>query len=132
MDQLSADERKDNFSEVIPEGYTAEQAEAEANRCLECGCHDYFECKLIDYAREYGVDPDRMAGDKNTIEYEDEHPFIVRDPNKCILCGLCVRVCDEVMGIGALGLVNRGFDTVERMSYRRSSGKNIHGQGSSC
>ena len=119
MDQLSADERKDNFSEVIPEGYTAEQAEAEANRCLECGCHDYFECKLIDYAREYGVDPDRMAGDKNTVEYEDEHPFIVRDPNKCILCGLCVRVCDEVMGIGALGLVNRGFDTVVKPNLEK-------------
>ena len=31
--------------------------------------------------------------------------------NKCILCGLCVRTCDEVMGVGALGLVSRGFDT---------------------
>ena len=119
MDQLSAAERKDNFSEVIPDGYTAEQAEAEANRCLECGCHDYFECKLIDYARQYGVDPDRFAGDKNTVEYEDEHPFIVRDPNKCILCGLCVRVCDEVMGVGALGLVNRGFDTVVKPNLEK-------------
>ncbi len=112
MPQLSAEERKDNFSEVIPEGYSAEDAEKEANRCLECGCHDYFECRLISLANEYGVEPSRFAGDKNTVEYEDDHPFIVRDPNKCILCGLCVRVCDEVMGVGALGLVNRGFDTV--------------------
>lgn len=112
MPQLSADERRDNFSEVIPDGYTPEQAEAEAARCLECGCHDYFECKLIDFAHQYDVHPERFKGDKNTIEYEDDHPFIVRDPNKCILCGLCVRVCDEVMGVGALGLVKRGFDTV--------------------
>ena len=34
------------------------------------------------------------------------------DPNKCILCGLCVRACEEVMGVGALGFVQRGFDTV--------------------
>ena len=110
--QLSAEERKDNFSEVIPCGFTEEQAVAEASRCLECGCHDYFECKLIDFANQYDVHPERFAGEKSTIEYEDDHPFIVRDPNKCILCGLCVRVCDEVMGVGALGLVHRGFDTV--------------------
>lgn len=110
--QLTPGERRDNFAEVIPEGFTAEEAEREANRCLECGCHDYYECKLIDLANQYSVDPDRFKGDKNRIEFEDDHPFILRDPNKCILCGLCVRVCDEVMGIGALGLVNRGFDTV--------------------
>ncbi|MBQ3322245.1 MAG: FAD-dependent oxidoreductase [Firmicutes bacterium] len=119
MPQLSAEERKGNFSEVIPDGYTPEEAEREANRCLECGCHDYFECKLIDLAHQYDVEPSRFDGDKNTIEYEDEHPFIVRDPNKCILCGLCVRVCDEVMGIGALGLVHRGFDTVVKPNLEK-------------
>ncbi|MBE6029316.1 MAG: molybdopterin oxidoreductase [Clostridiales bacterium] len=119
MPQLSAEQRKGNFSEVIPEGYTPEEAEQEANRCLECGCHDYFECKLIDLAHQYDVEPSRFAGDKNTIEYDDEHPFIVRDPNKCILCGLCVRVCDEVMGIGALGLVHRGFDTVVKPNLEK-------------
>ena len=111
MNQLEAEERKDNFTEVVF-GYDEEEAVKEASRCLECGCHDYFECKLIDYANKYDVNPERLAGDKNVIEFEDNHPFIVRDPNKCILCGLCVRVCDEVMGVGALGLVDRGFDTV--------------------
>ena len=119
MPQLSPEERKDNFTEVIPDGYTAEQAEAEANRCLECGCHDYFECKLIDLANQYDVHPERLAGDINRIEFEDDHPFIVRDPNKCILCGLCVRVCDEVMGVGALGLVHRGFDTVVKPNLEK-------------
>ena len=112
LPQLSPEERKNNFSEVIPCAFTEEQAMAEASRCLECGCHDYFECKLIDFANQYDVHPERFAGDKNTTEYGDDHPFIVRDPNKCILCGLCVRVCDEVVGVGALGLVHRGFDTV--------------------
>lgn len=110
--ELSPEERKDNFSEVVPCAFTEEQAVAEANRCLECGCHDYYECKLIDFANQYDIKPERFKGEKSTIEYKDDHPFIVRDPNKCILCGLCVRVCDEIMGVGALGLVNRGFDTV--------------------
>lgn len=118
MDQLEAEERKDNFTEVVF-GYDEEQALKEASRCLECGCHDYFECKLINYANQYDVHPERLAGDKNVIEFEDNHPFIVRDPNKCILCGLCVRVCDEVMGVGALGLVNRGFDTVVKPSLEK-------------
>ncbi|MDY4060134.1 MAG: FAD-dependent oxidoreductase [Anaerovoracaceae bacterium] len=110
--QLSADERKDNFTEIIYGGLTEDQAIAEANRCLQCGCHDYFECKLIDYSNLYNVEPERWAGEKSLVDFEDEHPFIVRDPNKCIKCGLCVRVCDEVMGRAALGLVHRGFDTV--------------------
>ncbi|MEE0741242.1 MAG: NAD(P)-binding protein [Emergencia sp.] len=118
-DQLTAAERKDNFSEVVYDGLTEDQALAEASRCLECGCHDYYECKLIDFANEYDVKPDRFAGDKNMIEFVDDHPFIVRDPNKCILCGLCVRVCDEVMGVGALGLVNRGFDTVVKPNLEK-------------
>ncbi|MEG0918584.1 MAG: FAD-dependent oxidoreductase [Anaerovoracaceae bacterium] len=116
---LEAKERKDNFLEVIPAGYTEEEAIDEADRCLECGCHDYYECKLIDFANQYDVKPDRFAGEKNAIEFEDDHPFIVRDPNKCILCGLCVRVCDEVMGIGALGLVDRGFDTVVKPNLEK-------------
>lgn len=111
MEQLNAEERKGNFTEVVF-GYDEEQAVEEAHRCLECGCKDYFECKLIAYANMYGVQPDRFAGDINEVEFHDEHPFILRDPNKCILCGLCVRACDEVMGVGALGLVKRGFDTV--------------------
>ena len=111
-DQLNAAERKDNFSEVVFGGLTEEQAVKEAGRCLECGCHDYFECKLIELSNQYGVKSDRFCGEKTMNRFDDDHPFIVRDPNKCILCGLCVRVCDEVMGVGALGLVNRGFDTV--------------------
>ena len=111
-EQLNAEERKDNFSEVVYDGLTEDQAVREASRCLECGCHDYFECKLVNFANEYNVEPARFDGEKNLCDFEDMHPFILRDPNKCILCGLCVRVCDEVMGVGALGLVNRGFDTV--------------------
>lgn len=118
-EQLTAAERKDNFSEVVYNGLTEDQAVAEASRCLECGCHDYYECKLVDFANQYDVQPDRLAGDKNLIEFEDDHPFIVRDPNKCILCGLCVRVCDEVMGVGALGLVHRGFDTVVKPTLEK-------------
>lgn len=112
MFHLSPEERKDNFLEVLPEGFDEERAKKDASRCLECGCHDYFECKLIKMAKEADVVPSRLTDDVKRIEFEDPHPFIVRDPNKCVLCGLCVRVCDEVVGSTALGFVERGINTV--------------------
>ncbi len=111
MPHLSADERKDNFLE-FNQGLSEEQAKKDASRCLECGCHDYFECKLIHMANQYQVEPARFQESVLKHEFRDDHPFIVRDPNKCILCNLCVRTCADMIGSGALGLVNRGFKTV--------------------
>lgn len=42
----------------------------------------------------------------------DEEPLFVRDMNKCILCGRCVQMCQDVRGVGAIGLINRGIDTI--------------------
>lgn len=111
MPHLSAEERKNNFNEVNL-GFTPEQAVKDAMRCLECGCGDFFECKLYNYANDYDVQPERFEGEVHYREQDDDHPFIVRNTDKCILCGLCVRVCDQVMDNGALGLVERGFDTI--------------------
>lgn len=110
--------RRHDFLEIAGR-MTPEQAKQEANRCLECGCQDYFECKLIHYAGQYQVDPRQLAGDKHPVLEHDEHPFIERDAAKCILCGLCIRICDEHMGVGALGLVHRGFDSLVKPEFGR-------------
>lgn len=100
--------RVQNFREA-EQGISPEGALKDGQRCLECGCFDSFECKLRDYATTYQARPERIGGEKH--DYETEvHPFILRDQNKCILCGLCVRVCSEVIGAEALGFVNRGFN----------------------
>ncbi len=111
MGHEAPEARKHHFEEVV-HGYEVQDAALEASRCLECGCHDVFECDLYSYANTYDVKPERFTGDKHALPLVDDHPYILRDPNKCILCGMCVRVCDEVMDNGALGLVNRGFETV--------------------
>ncbi|RLD66990.1 MAG: hypothetical protein DRI84_03560, partial [Bacteroidetes bacterium] len=99
-----------NFKEVEL-GYTEQQCLDEAERCLECGCGEYFDCDLQKYADEYGSEQDKYAGDYNEYHVDFSHPFIEIDNNKCILCSRCIRVCDELVGANALGLVNRGFAT---------------------
>ena len=111
MPVLEPEERKRSFAE-IELGLSEEMARKEAGRCLACGCQDVFECELRKLATGYGVDDSHYAGRKRHLTvYEAEHPYILRDPNKCILCGRCVRICDEVMGIGAFGFTSRGFST---------------------
>lgn len=111
------EERCQDFREVSP-GYREDEAMAEALRCLECGCQAYFDCRLLAYANQYDVVPGRLQGARHQEELlRYEHLFIQRDANKCILCGLCVRICDEVMGVGALGLVERGFDTTVKPEF---------------
>ncbi len=116
MSHTTPADRKGNFSEVV-HGYTEEQALKDAKRCLECGCGDVFECRLLNLANQYDVNPARIAGETHSRKVKEDHPFIDRNPDKCILCGLCVRVCDEVMGIDALGLVNRGFETIVQPEF---------------
>lgn len=111
MPHMAPADRKNNFKEVNY-GFTEEAAKKEAMRCLECGCHDYFECKLISYANDYDVKPSRFAGEKHSRNNENANDLISRNTDKCILCGLCVRVCEEVVGKSAIGLINRGFNTV--------------------
>lgn len=99
-----------NFKEVEI-GYSEEQAIHETRRCLECGCSEYETCDLRKYSTEYNVDQTKYKGDFNEFHLDFRHPFIEIDSNKCILCARCIRICNEVVGANALGLVNRGFET---------------------
>ena len=113
-------ERIKDFNEMNY-GFTEEQAQAEAKRCLECGCHDYYNCTLIKHVTACDVNPDRFAGAKRMTTAEDRLVAIERNDGKCILCGLCVRTCEEVAGKGLLGLVGRGFGTVIKPEFRDSA-----------
>ncbi len=114
-----AEERKHDFA-PINTGFTPEEAMKEASRCLECGCHDYKDCSLIRHANRYEIHPERFAGEKRRHTSETELVTIERDQGKCILCGLCVRVCNEVAKQGLLGLIGRGFTTVVKSEFRDS------------
>lgn len=86
-----------------------------ANHDRECTtCDKSGNCELQKYSEEYGVRKIQFP----TIQKEDfaaldtSNPSIVRDPNKCILCGACVRACKEFQGHAVLGFANRGSKTL--------------------
>ncbi|MBQ7505428.1 MAG: FAD-dependent oxidoreductase [Ruminococcus sp.] len=107
---LPADVRNKNFDEVSL-GFTEDEAKAEADRCLECGCREYYKCKLLNVAQRYDICPERFKGEMPQKYSHDENAFIERNTSKCILCGLCVRSCREVMKLSSIGLMGRGFKT---------------------
>ena len=117
MPHKAADVRIKDFNEMNL-GFSEEQARAEASRCLECGCHDYYSCSLIKHANRYEIHPERFAGQKRMTDSEKKLVVIERNQGKCILCGLCVRVCDEVAHQGLLGLIGRGFGTEVKPEFR--------------
>ncbi|MCK4548201.1 MAG: FAD-dependent oxidoreductase [Candidatus Eisenbacteria sp.] len=113
MCEIEVEERVGNFQEVAT-GYEYEDMMHESERCLSCGCLVSDDCKLRQYAGEYGVDMERFAGRVRKHKVDYRHPYIVYDPNKCILCTRCVRTCELVLPVSAIGLVGRGFNTEVR------------------
>lgn len=79
------------------------------NDCMTCiGTGD---CTLQELAYQYGIRDNRFAGEMRDHHRVDTNPFVVRQQNKCVLCGLCVRVCEEVQGVTAIGFAERGFES---------------------
>ena len=82
-----------------------------AAHCRDCTtCVKSGECVLQDLAHKMGIREVRFQDYKELKPVDYSSPAIVRDPNKCILCGNCVRVCSEVQGVGVLGFAHRGTD----------------------
>jgi len=74
--------------------------------CLYCARNG--NCDLAHLAREHGVRDRVYRGARKRKDKDSSSPAIVRDPEKCILCGKCVRVCEEIQGVSAIDFVNRG------------------------
>lgn len=82
-----------------------------AAHCRDCTtCMKSGECVLQDLAHKMGVREVRFQDYKEHKPVDYSSPSIVRDPNKCILCGNCVRVCSEIQDVGVLGFAHRGTD----------------------
>ncbi|RDY29532.1 [FeFe] hydrogenase, group A [Lachnotalea glycerini] len=92
-----------------------------SSHCRDCTtCQKNGKCSLQELAYRVGVHAVRFLNNKKKIPLDMSSPSIVRDPNKCILCGDCVRTCDEIQGIGAIDFAFRGSDTQVMPAFNRA------------
>jgi predicted molibdopterin-dependent oxidoreductase YjgC len=82
-------------------------------------CEKEGECELQRLVYEYGVEETLYPWERISFPVDDRSPLLRRDPDKCILCGRCVRICDEVQGVGELSFSNRGIKTVIDTDFHR-------------
>ena len=91
-----------------------------AAHCRDCTtCIKSGECVLQELAHRLGVRNIRFENTREQHELDFSSPSIVRDPNKCILCGNCVRACEEIQGIGALGFAFRGTEAMVMPAFNK-------------
>lgn len=82
-----------------------------SSHCRDCTtCEKSGDCRLQELALRFGVRHIRFEDTRPRYAIDSSSPSIVRDPNKCILCGDCIRVCDELQGMGILNFAYRGSD----------------------
>ncbi|MFA5553581.1 MAG: NADH-dependent [FeFe] hydrogenase, group A6 [Phycisphaerae bacterium] len=80
-------------------------------------CERDGNCELQRLAYAMGIRHRHFAGQRKHYEKDLSSPSVIRDPDKCVLCGRCVRICSEIQGVNALGQANRGFHTVVMPAY---------------
>ena len=92
-----------------------------AAHCRDCTtCDKHGNCTLQTLAYQLGVNTVRFANHREEMPVDHTSYAIVRDPNKCILCGNCVRVCNEIQGVGVLGFAHRGTDAMVTPAFNRN------------
>ncbi len=96
------------------------RAPSKAGRTTGCRfCPEKDACDLYDIAAYLGIEDIRLPIEYREREVRRDDPFIERDYNLCILCGRCVRVCDEIRGIHAVDFVNRGHETTIGTAFQQ-------------
>ena len=81
-----------------------------ANHDLNClTCRKNLNCRLQKYSKDLMIEHIRYEGEKTHYDKDFSSPSIVRDPDKCILCGKCIRVCNDIQTVYAIERFNRGF-----------------------
>lgn len=81
-----------------------------SHNCSCTTCQKSGSCHLQDLAVQFGINTVRFQDNRECGEFDDTSPAIVRDPTKCILCGDCVRVCSENIGMNIIDFAHRGYN----------------------
>lgn len=112
MPKLPPEERKTNF-EQIELGFPEDEARRGADLCLDCYCPANGTCDLQRYGIEYEVFENRFHGQAaHDYPADFRHDFIMREPNRCINCLRCVRICRLEVGSSCYDAMGRGWDSI--------------------
>ena len=87
------------------------------NDCM-C-CEAAGNCDLQEMAYQYNADLKRFPGEQWALPIREDNPFITFEPNKCIVCGRCTRICNEVVMAGTIDMTGRGFDAIPDTAFGR-------------
>jgi ferredoxin len=91
-------------------GHTRDEAAQESSRCLHCDCASSGNCVLQHYAQAYGADANHFRSERRLFEQQRQPGGIIFEPGKCILCGICVKLCEMAQEPLGLAFIGRGFD----------------------
>ncbi len=112
MPKLAPEERRTNF-EQIELGFAVDEARRGAGLCLDCYCPANGTCDLQRYSIDYEVFKNRFHGQEaHDYPADFRHDFIMREPNRCINCMRCVRICRLEVGASCYDAMGRGYDTI--------------------
>jgi len=118
--------------EEVDLGLEDDQALQEARRCMSCNCRKSEGCTLRRYSTEYGAEPYRFLGTRRRFEQDVSHAEVVYEPGKCIMCDVCVRICEEAGEELGLAIEGRGFDVRVTVPFDRPLAEGLRETARRC
>lgn len=122
MDIITEDEELNSCRRIILELVLA----SSNHNCLTCAKgvpNDFTRCELQGLVRQFGIEKSRYDRNEEEVSVDKSSPVLYYDSNKCILCGRCVRACEEIAGQCNLGFINRGSKTIVAAGLNAEVGK---------
>ena len=134
IERFVADAGKAERLTPSPEGagFTDDQARAEAARCLHCDCRKPKNCKLRQYAQQYGAKPGRYKGVRRSFVQHMQHTGLIYEPGKCINCGLCIQIAAQAGESLGLTFIGRGFDVRVAVPFDHSIAEGLKLAAKKC